>query len=215
MSRGLPRSFLVVLVALLLGGAVAAVLWGPQLARRFGIGARTEDETLVEVSPELADSTLSRFESFQSGRGDQELRLSSAELSSVVRYSLPGFLPAGVNEPSVVLQDSVVVLKARLAVASLPDLPALRDIVALLPDTIQVELGGRLIPLGDQAALKVDRVEASRVPIPPRLVPEILKALGRTETAGLPPDALAVPLPRGLRAAYVRSDTLVLVAERP
>jgi hypothetical protein len=53
------------------------------------------------------------------------------------------------------------------------------------------------------------------VPIPPRLVPEILKALGRTETAGLPPDALAVPLPRGLRAAYVRSDTLVLVAERP
>ena len=211
MSSGLR--LLVVLVALLVGGAVA-LLRGPELARRFGLGAG-EEASRVVVSQELADSTLSRFETFQSGRGEQELRLGEAELSSVVRYSLPGFLPAGVNDPSVELQDSLVVLKARLAVSSLPDLPALRDIVALLPDTIQVELGGRLIPLGQEAALEVDRVEASRVPIPPRLIPEILKALGRTETAGLPPDALAVPLPRGLRAAYVRSDTLVLVAERP
>lgn len=212
---GFLRKSVVWVALLLVGGAAVALLWGPDLARRFGLGSPADTEPPV-VSQELADSTLSRFESFQAGEGERELRLGEAELSSVVRYSLPGFLPAGVSDPSVELEDSLVVLKARLAVASLPDLPALRDIVTLLPDTIQVELGGRLEPLGErQAALRVDRVEASRVPIPTRLVPDILTALGRAETAGLPRNALAVPLPRGLRAAYVQSDTLVLVADRP
>jgi hypothetical protein len=52
------------------------------------------------------------------------------------------------------------------------------------------------------------------VPLPSRTIPGILRALGRVHREGLPPDALAVPLPGGLASAYVEEDSLVLVADR-
>ena len=39
-----------------------------------------------------------------------------------------------------------------------------------------------------------------------------LNRLGRRDELGLPPDAVAVPLPPGARAAYVRSDSLVFLS---
>jgi hypothetical protein len=201
------------ILPLLVGVIVAGVLWGPELAARFGL--RREEPTAVfrVPSPELADTTLSRIEEFQRSEVGGELRLGEAELSSVVRYTLPGILPVGVTHPSVDLRDGRLVLGARVAVTSLPELPALSDIVGLLPDTIQVEMEGTLQPLGEQqAALHVERMEAARIPLPARLYPEILRALGRRDAPGLPPNAIGVPLPRGLGGAFVRGDTLVLVA---
>src|SRR6188474_3278769 len=92
-----------VVVLLLVGVAGAAFLWGPELAQRFGIGETAAREQVVVPSPELADSTLTRLEAFESAPGGEELHLGEAELSSVVRYSLPGILPAGVSDPTVQL----------------------------------------------------------------------------------------------------------------
>jgi hypothetical protein len=201
------------LLPLVAGATMAGVLWGPELAERFGLRSVEPLSAERVPSPELADTTLSRLEEFQRSDVGGELRLGEAELSSLVRYTLPGILPVGVTDPNVELRDGRVVLGARVAVSSLPELPALNDIVGLLPDTIQVEMEGTLQPLGEQqAALHVDRMEASRIPLPARLFPEILRALGRRDAPGLPPNAIGVPLPRGLSAAFVRGDTLVLVA---
>ena len=47
--------------------------------------------------------------------------------------------------------------------------------------------------------------------LPCRMVGAVLSRLGRRDEAGLPADALALPLPAGATNAYVRGDSLVLV----
>jgi hypothetical protein len=42
-------------------------------------------------------------------------------------------------------------------------------------------------------------------------VPGALRRLGRKDEAGLPADALSLPLPPGADAAYVRGDSLVFL----
>jgi hypothetical protein len=203
------------LILAALGAAAAAAWWNyPELLDRVR-AFRSQEAAPAAPSPELADATLDRFEAFQAGGAGDEMRLGDAELSSLVRYSLPGMLPPGVDEPSVRVSDGRIHLAARVALEALPDVPALREVVGLLPDTVPVEIGGTLAPFEvERAALHVDRIEASRIPLPTRYIPEILSALGRTHAENLPPDALLVPLPRGLEAAYVLRDSLVLVAKR-
>jgi hypothetical protein len=203
------------LILALVAGAGLAVWWTrPELLDRFR-GRRAPEAVVRAPSPELADSTLDRFESFRSGEVGPEMRLGGAELSSLVRYSLPGLLPPAIEAPSVRLQDGRIHLAARVAVEALPQLPALREVMGLLPDTVLVEIRGTLAPLADEfAALHVDRIEASRIPLPARYIPEILTALGRRSMENLPPDALLIPLPQGLRTAYVLRDSLVLVSNR-
>jgi len=202
----------VVLLLLLVGGGAAAWTWGPDVVERFRNAGAAEPSANV-ASPELSDATLDRFEAFQRGGAGSELRLGDAQLSSLVRYALPGALPPGVDEPSVTVKDGRIGVSARVALSIFPDLPALREIVSLLPDTVTIEVGGTLVPFTEgRSALYVDRMDAARVPIPPRLFPEILTALGRTDVKDLPRDAMLVPLPQGLRSAYVLRDSLVLVS---
>ena len=58
----------------------------------------------------------------------------------------------------------------------------------------------------------VEGIEVAGLPLPRRMVPAVLERLGREDEEGLPADALAVPLPPAVEAAYVRGDSLVLVA---
>jgi hypothetical protein len=176
----------------------------------------------------LAEATLDRFEAFRTGSGsggagegsagegsEERLHLGAAELSSVLRYALPGMVPPGVYEPAVGLEDGRVILSARVATSALPDLPALNEVVGLLPDTVGIVMHGALLPFRPNfAALQVEGVEASRIPLPGRMIPPILAALGRSPLEGLPPHALAVPLPTGLSRVFVDRDRLVLVADR-
>jgi hypothetical protein len=198
--------------------AYAGWRWGepvfPRLERALGRADPAAESVGPTPSPQLAEATLDRFEAFRSGEGER-LVLGGAELSSVVRYSLPGIIPPGVEEPTVVLRGGKVLLGARIALAAFPDLPALDEVAGLLPDTVDIQLRGTLLPFDEgHAAFHVERVEASRVPLPSRTIPGILRALGRVHREGLPPDALAVPLPGGLASAYVEEDSLVLVADR-
>lgn len=211
---------LVVFVVLLLV-AYAGFRWGPlvfpRLERVVGIQAAPPVAEEAEAGPsaELADRTLDRFERFRKGEGEGRIALSGLELSSVVRYALPGLVPPGVDEPTVTLSDGRVRLSARVAKGAFPRLPKLDDVAGILPDTLDVAMEGSLVPLDrERLALLVDRVEASRIPLPRRMIPEILVAFGRERSASLPDDALAVPMPSGLRSVYVQRDSLVLIAER-
>ena len=209
---------------LLLVVALAALRWGsatlPSVARALGLGdpvwvPAPPGSGPAQPSPEIADSTLDRFERFRRGEGEDRLALGATELSSVLRYSLPGLVPPGVSDPAVFLEDGRVRIRARVALDALPRRPELDQIMEILPDTVLLEMVGTLVPL-DQAflALRVDRVEASGVPIPQRMVADLLAGLGREGPPSLPSDALAVPIPDGVRSVVVQSDSLVLVARR-
>lgn len=209
-------------VVVLVGVAYAGFRWGPAVFPRveamLGIADGRTSSGPAEVdaaSPEIAEATLDRFEAFRAGRAGDRLALSGAELSSVVRYALPGLIPAGVSEPTVVLEDGRVRITARVAVTAFPRLPQLEQVIGLLPDTVLLEMEGALVPL-DQSflALLVDKVEASRIPIPKRMVGEILAGMGREGPPSLPADALAVPIPDGVGAVFVQGDSLVLETRR-
>ena len=208
-------------LGVLLVVAYAGYRWGPAFfpAVERALGRAPAEALEAEAAPagpsaEVAEATLDRFEAFRSGDGDR-LALGGGELTSVVRYALPGIIPPGVSEPTVGLSEGRIHLSARVAVDAFPRLPKLDEIVGLLPDTVLIEMDGTLVAL-DQSflALMVDRVHAARIPIPSRMVPEVLKGLGRGGTATLPKDALAVPIPDGIGAVFIQRDSLVLVAKR-
>lgn len=169
----------------------------------------------VDVSPALAEATLDRFERFRAGNGGPQLSLADAELSSVLRFALPGILPPGVSEPDVRLSGSRVNLFALVATDAFPELPALDPLLGILPDTVPVRLAGELSQFGKQSlAFHVDQIEAATIPLPVRMVPEMLAALGRAHRGGLPPNALHLPLPSGIDSVFVARDSLVLVSDR-
>jgi len=207
----LGRVAAVAVLVLVAGAAwLFAPSWLPELSQRF-----VAEEEGTPPSSELADATIERFESFRAGTAGDRMMLGDVELTSVVRYSVPGIVPAGVREPTVYLGDGRVRLSGRVATAAFPTIPALEEVTGILPDTVDVELRGSLLPFSDAwSALHVEGANAAGVRLPKRLVPPILTAMGREDRQGLPNDALLVPLPAGLRATYVEGDSLVLVAQR-
>lgn len=207
--------------AWLMGLLVAALLvgwrWGPAVFPRIQ-GWFAEEEGAVEAppSPEMAEAALDRFERFRRGEMGDQLSLSATEVGSVLRYSAPGVLPAGVSGPSVEFQDGVVELSARVAVQAFPGLPRLDGILGILPDTVSISIEGALAPLDEESiALIVHGVYAAfiPVPLPDGMTPRILTALGRRGRDGLAVDALSFSLPDGVRSAHVLRDRLILVRD--
>jgi hypothetical protein len=211
----LGRLFRRVLVLILLVlAAYGGWIWGPEVFPRIhewlGLDAEGESREVVS-SPELADSALAQIQRFRRGEGPDQLALDASKLTSLARFSLPEVMPQGVTDPVVTLRDGRVHFRSRVALEVFPDLPDLGPFLGILPDTLDVTLQASMMPFGDgRAALLVHRVEAMRVPLPERLVPEILRAMGREEQPGLPPEAIMVPLPSGLGSAYILTDSLVL-----
>ncbi|MFC1660133.1 hypothetical protein ACFL3S_01530 [Gemmatimonadota bacterium] len=205
-------SLLILLLALFVGWK-----WGPVFAPvvKEWLGIETSSSAQgPEPSPELADSVLLHLQAFSRGEGGARMALGNRELTSVLRYSLQTLLPEGVSEPSARMQGERILLRSKVQLASFPDLPDLGPILGLLPDTLDVALEGSLMALGDEeGVLLVRGVEASRIPLPRRMIPQILRALGRESRPGLPPEAFVFPLPGVLTSAYILSDSLILTIE--
>lgn len=207
-----------VLLVLLVGAAVAGWRLGPQIAARvrgwLGLGppaVRVEHTP----GPELADSALARYRRFSEVEPPARLALDAAELESLLRYAVATGLPEGVRDPRIALEDGRATVSARVPLEYFLRLPDLNELLAFLPDTVPVRIEASLIPLpGPRVGVLVEGIEAARVPLPRRFVPEILSQLGRRDEADLPANALAITLPRGVGAAYIVRDTLYLVAGR-
>jgi len=204
-----------VTLLLLLGAAYAGWRWGglvfPQIQERLGSPEVVRPADEPGPSPEVADSVLERVQLLQgSGEGDI-VALAGREITSVLRYSVPGLVPKGVRDPEVSFKEGRAHLRAKVALDAFPELPDLGAVMDLLPDTVTVELEASLLAFGSQtAALVVHRIDANRIPLPRRVIPDILRALGRRDQPGLPPEALLVPLPAGVISAYIHSDSLFL-----
>lgn len=204
----------VVGLVLLVAAAYAGWQWGPEVFPKIhewlGLTKNGVSEEVV-ATPEMADSVMYLVREFRAGDGSDPLVLGGNELTSVLRYSVPGVMPDGVSGPEVRLNDGRVHVRARVALESFPDLPDLGPIIGMLPDTLDVGFEASLMPFGERkGALLFHSLDASRIPLPSRLIPEILKAMGRSDEPGLPPEALLVSLPSGLGSAYILTDSLIL-----
>lgn len=206
------------LSVVVVGAAYAGWKWGPAVfpPLQTWLGeAAAEAPAARTPSAGIAEATLDRVDAFRQAEADgSRLELDGVDLSSVIRYSLPGIIPPGVDQPWVEVVDGKVLLSARVATAAFPEMPAIDEIAGLLPDTVDIRIRGALVPFGPaMSALYVERVDAERIPLPSRVIPGILNALGRRSVEGLPPEAMAIPLPAGLDRAFVEGDRLVLLKD--
>jgi hypothetical protein len=179
------------------------------LAASWGLGS---EPVVVAPSEEIAagaDAKLDRLAAGESSRA----ALSSVEAQSLLMYRYGELLPAFVDSAEVQFDDGRIRLRGRLPVDRLPRVSEMDEVLALMPDTTTFEITTQLILLDSgRAALAVDGLEAARIPLPKRLAPALLRRLGRADEPGLPADALAFRLPPGAGAAYVRGDSLILLA---
>ncbi len=164
------------------------------------------------VSAESAAAAEAKLRRLQEEK--ETVRLSDAELTSLLRFRFQDRLPGDLHSPAVAFQGDTVRLLGRFPRDRLPQLPELGRVTAFLPDTATVEVTGHLLPLqGGRAALEIRRITFAEIPVPPRLYPLALQRMGRRDEPGLPPTAYPFHLPDGVGGARVENGTLVLAPE--
>lgn len=169
----------------------------------------------VEATPELAARADEKLASLGEGGGVTRVALSASELQSLIEYRWAGFLPPDVVDPKIDLGDGRVTLEGSVATARFGRDSQLEDIIAFLPDTAALRAVASFSPLdSEHVALEVHELGAAGIPVPGRLIPSVLAKFRGSSAPGLAPNALAVPLPPGIRNVYVSGDSLVFVASR-
>lgn len=167
----------------------------------------------VEVSPEIAARADEKLTSLGTPGGPTRVALGGSELQSLIEYRWGGFLPQDVVDPRVSLADNQVTLEAGVATARFDRLRDLREIVAFLPDTAALRAVGSFVPLDSgHVGLEIHELMAAGIPIPKRLIPTVLGNFRRPSVQGLPANAVAVPLPPGVRSVSVSGDSMVFQA---
>ena len=191
------------------GGAVF-----PRIEALLGGRASAEVMEGPQPSEAIADAALDRYQTLlRSERGTEE-SFSGLEVTSMIRFSFPGLLPQGLVDPEVVIHNGTLDLRARVARDRFPSFPHMDGVMEILPDTLPLQVRAVVLPFDPaHLSMMVQGIDATAIPVPRRFIPDILTAVGRRPMTGLPPSAVAVPLPEGLSAAYVDGDRLVLVAE--
>lgn len=163
----------------------------------------------VEVSRQAADDAAEKLEGLRPGAAP--VRLSSAELSSLLRYRAPAWAPARLRDPAVRITGDTLYISAMIPTDDIPSHPDLDRVRGLLPDSARVEVAGSVRSIGgSRAALAVRQVEFAGIPIPERYYPPMLDRLGRRDVPGLAPEEMALPLPPGVREVRVEDDYLIL-----
>ncbi|MYB99997.1 MAG: hypothetical protein F4139_02760 [Gemmatimonadetes bacterium] len=214
MGKALKR--FVTRTVVLLVAVVAAYVgwrWGgavfPRVEAKLGIGEGVVAEP--QVTAETAALVTERIREFQAS-DEPELRLESAEVSSLLRYAAPGIVPAGVLDPGVSFNGDRMEIRARVVPGGIADLSQLGAVAAILPDTVDVVVEGSLGLFGDaQPMLLVEGIELQGWPVPAAAVPEILAAFRRGAPPGMPASAVPVPAVGGLKGTHIENGKLVVV----
>lgn len=199
-------------LALLLALLAAAWLYREQIGELWD---RARGHESVAVTPELAAEADRKLAALGQPRGRDRVALNQAELQSLLEYRWGGFLPPDVAQPRIGLGDGQVTLEAGVATARFGTIPELREILSVLPDTTRLRAVGSFTPVDSgRVALEIHELGAAGIPVPDRLIPSILRRFRGGGEPGLAPNAVALPLPPGIRTLYISGDSLVFVASR-
>lgn len=200
----------VLVLALVASGAVLAWHNRDQLREAFD---RSRGRT-TEVSPELAAQADGKLAELGEG-GASRVALTAPELQSLIEYRWGGLLPPDVADPRVGLVNGRVTLEANVATARFARVAGVRDIVGFLPDTAALRAVGAFVPMDDgRVGLEVHELTAASLPLPRQLIPPILARFPGSGDPSLPSNAVAIPLPPGIRTIFVSGDSMVFIANR-
>jgi len=164
------------------------------------------------VNPAMAELAVAKISDLVERGGSPEIRLSAAEVESLLRYEWDRYLPNGVSDPTLRFRDGEVLLSVQVARDQLPSVPELENLRGLLPDPLPVQVRGRVLSLeGSEAGFLIHRIDAAGIPIPRTLFPRFLERLATgTRRPDLPPEAITVPLPPGIRSVGLEGDRMVV-----
>lgn len=191
----------VLLLLVLVGGAA---WWFRDLLPFGGTGES------VEISQEAAQSAEDKLVRMQ--EHDETARLSSAELTSLLRFRSPSWASNSVGDPEVRMRGDTLHLSGTIPTDRIPQHPDLDRVRGLLPDSAKVEVEGHMRTLdGGRAALELRQVSFAGIPIPERYYPTMLERLGRHDEVGLSPSEMALPLPPGVSDARIEGGYLILI----
>ncbi len=204
------------LTLLALGGGAAWTYW-PEIQEWWS--ARSANVVFaVEPSEELAADAEARLRSLFEEGGPVEVRLTEAEVQSLVLYRVAPTLPPGVSEPLATLQDSTVQVSALLdleLLAASIDSEAAGRLQEFIGDTARVT--ARLHPRVAGPArgeLSILRLQAGLFPVPPLLIPGMITQLGFSTAPGNP-RAMAVEIPPEIQSVTVEAQELVVQLAEP
>lgn len=171
------------------------------------------------ATPELAQRAMDRLRHFRDGKAGFRLSLGSDDVTALLRHGLPGVLPMGLTNPLVTFEGERVRVEARLATEHFVARKALVAVLGVLPDTVPVEVVGRLEDGDDFLRFVVHEARAGLVPLPSAALAAIASELARPSgsafaaTGEVP--SLAMRRPIGISLAEVVDGRLVLRRDEP
>lgn len=163
-------------------------------------------------SERLAEGAGDKVEAFVAAEGSSRLRLSQAEIQSLLTYRADPRLPPGVSEPLVELRDSTLLLSARVDPRELEGLASPDLVERFFSDStrVVVELDPGVLQPG-VAGVEVVTLQAGSMVVPSMMVPWILESLELqgVEASG---SSLLIPFPTAVERFDVVDGELVLDA---
>lgn len=163
-----------------------------------------------EPSEELAGRAAAKLEELAAPGGSRSLRLSQAELQSLLTYRAAPILPGGISEPVVEIGDSTLLLSARVDPRELDGLASPEVVERLFSDSARVLLEVHPDVLGPGVArIRVLTLQAGSIVVPTLMLPWILESLDMpgVENAGA---TLLLPTPGRVARFDVEDGSLVL-----
>lgn len=167
----------------------------------------------------LAARTVDRIELFRAGGAGARLSLTADEVTSLLRHAMPGVVPDGVADPMIRMEAGRMKVEARLATDEFAASDRLVSVLGVVPDTIDVDLSGRLDSRPGRLVFTVERARASGIPLPHAAVAAIAAALAdESGDQVMPADedaSLSLRWPDDVAMVAVVGDRLVLDRREP
>jgi len=164
-----------------------------------------------QPSERLARRAEDKLNALARSRPTDEVRFSEAELQSLLTYRGGPALPTGVEDPRIDVQDTVVVLSARIRPDSLEGFAAPEALSSSMGDTTRVVTG--LSPAkgaAGEALLRVRSLQIGSFVVPPIMLPTVVRGLEQ-QGVRVRDGSVVMPLFPGVGEIRIDGDDLVVV----
>lgn len=210
MAQRKPKAGFFLILLVLMGGAWLArdTIAGWLDSVEFGTGSVPTER--------LADAAEDRVERLVRNGLKKPVRFSEAELQSLLTYRAMPYLPTGIEDPRIDVQDSVIIVSALVRPAEMTDADVPDALRAMLADSSLVTFV--LMPSVDRPgrlSVELRSLQIGDLVVPSFLLPMIVEGLASEgfETSG---GTIIAPLPDEVAAIRIEGDDIVLepVADR-
>ena len=175
---------------------------------------RLEITASSQPSEDLARRAADKLQGVASPDRPTGLKLSQAEIQSLLTYRAAARLPEGISEPLVEIRDSTILLSARVDPRGLQGLASPEVVERLLSDSasVVVELWPGVVAPG-VARVEVVTLQVGSIVVPSMMIPWILESVEMpgVETTGV---TVLLQIPGRVERFDVEAGSLVLELAR-